>query len=180
MSAPVAEVIAFEHKAPPPSFPVATDSPQKVRPRKDSSGSLKSKGMSSHPSHNFSLNDDNGGGVGGLDLSPLDTGTGTPPSEPSIDSGSTASTITGARKKSVRFGADDANPSPTAAAGGGSRNGSITGLTPRKNSGAVSPRSVLKRSADAEEIRKFTKKMSQIGLLLERLKKGDTLTKYYE
>jgi hypothetical protein len=71
------------------------------------------------------------------------------------------------RKKSVRFDAQiEAPPTPTSRS--------------RSNSASASPKPVLKRASDAEEVEKFSRKMSQVRLLLERLKKGDALTKYYE
>jgi hypothetical protein len=71
---------------------------------------------------------------------------------------------TPSRKKSVKF--DEQIEAPASRS--------------RSNSLTSSPRSVLKRSADAEEIQRFARKMSQVKMLLERLRKGDSLTKYYE
>ncbi len=84
-----------------------------------------------------------------------------PVDEPKADETQLNST----RKKSVRF--DQQIEAPASRS--------------RSNSTSASPaRSVLKRASDAEEVQKFSRKMTQVRLLLERLKKGDALTKYYE
>jgi hypothetical protein len=70
------------------------------------------------------------------------------------------------RKKSVHFDEDQMESPPAPKS--------------RSNSASASPRCVLKKLSYAGEVDKFSKKMTQVRLFLQRLKKGDTLTKYYD